>query len=529
MGLLKLAAGMLGVGLDDLAQREAARRHRRLYLMTAASVAGMLFTSGLAYTAIEARDAARDQRREAEGLIGFMLGDLRQKLEPVGRLDVLDAVGVRALAYFEKQDKSDLSDEALAQQWKALTLMGSIAESRGDLEGALRRYRQAYSGTKEALRRHPDDPQRMFDHAQSVYYVGAIAMGRGRVEDAARQFAEYRRLAERMMAAEPDNPKWQLEGVYSASNLGIVELQQARYATAAQTFGASVGMMEQLLSSEPGNAEYLQLMLEALAYHADALDKAGNLDGAIRQRQRHLNILAPYLALPKPDANLRQKAMISHLNLANLFFEKGESRTALAHATDGVAIGDALVGLEPSNFDWLSRATRTRLTRAALQLRVGQTDEASQSIDIACEAAARLIAKDPTNVDWRERSRACLRLRAELALARGSKGQAISLARQHLVAVRAEPKGALADQFALSQAEKLVGDILWRTGDRKAAIASWKAGLASWPAGVTPTPSQQAERGEMLRGTGDRAEGSRIAAQLAAMGYRQSLSNLARV
>jgi tetratricopeptide (TPR) repeat protein len=529
MGMLKIAAGMLGVGLDDLAQREAQRRHRRLYMITAASVAGMLFTSGLAYTAIEARDAARDQRREAEGLIGFMLGDLRQKLEPVGRLDVLDAVGVRALAYFEKQEKSDISDEALAQQWKALTLMGSIAESRGDLEGALRRYRQAYSGTEEALRRHPDDPQRMFDHAQSVYYIGSIAMGRGRVDDAAKQFAEYRRLAKRMMAAEPDNPKWQLEGVYSASNLGIVELQQARYATAAQTFGASVAAMEQLLSSEPSNAEYLQLMLEALAYHADALDRAGNLDGAIRQRQRQLNILTPYLAQPKPDANLRQKAMITHLSLANLYFEKGESRTALVHATDGVAIGDALVGLEPSNFDWLSRATRTRLTQAVLQLRIGQTAEASRSIDIACEAAARLIAKDPTIVDWRERSRACLRLRAELALVRGNSGEAIFLARQHLEAVRAEPAGGLADRFAVPQAQKLVGDILWRTGDRNAAIASWKAGLASWPEGVTPTPSQLAERGEMLRGTGNRAEGTRIAAQLAAMGYRQSLSNVARV
>src|SRR5206468_4979595 len=90
MGLLKIAAGMIGVGLDELAQREAHRRHRRLYAVTAASIAGMLFASGLAYTAIDARDEARDQRREAEGLIGFMLGDLRDKLEPVGRLDVLD-------------------------------------------------------------------------------------------------------------------------------------------------------------------------------------------------------------------------------------------------------------------------------------------------------------------------------------------------------------------------------------------------------------------------------------------------------
>ena len=76
----------------------------------------MLIATGLAVTAIQARDAARDQRREAEGLVGFMLGDLRAKLEPIGRLDSLDAVGARALEYFEKQDKEELSEEALTQR-----------------------------------------------------------------------------------------------------------------------------------------------------------------------------------------------------------------------------------------------------------------------------------------------------------------------------------------------------------------------------------------------------------------------------
>jgi len=251
MGFLKIAAGMIGVGLDDLAQREAQRRHRRLYAITAASVAGMLFTTGLAYTAIEARDEARDQRREAEGLIGFMLGDLREKLEPVGRLDVLDAVGARALAYFEKQDKSQLSDEALAQQWKALTLMGEIAANRGDMNGALRRYREALAGTAEALRRHPSDPQRMFDHAQSVYFVGSVALDRGLIDEAATQFREYRRLSQRMIAADPRNLKWQLEGVYAAGNLGRVEIKQARYSDAAATFQSSVAAMDSLTSAEP--------------------------------------------------------------------------------------------------------------------------------------------------------------------------------------------------------------------------------------------------------------------------------------
>jgi hypothetical protein len=48
LGLLKTAAGMLGVGLDDLAQREAQRWRRRMTAIVMLALGGMLVTSGLA-------------------------------------------------------------------------------------------------------------------------------------------------------------------------------------------------------------------------------------------------------------------------------------------------------------------------------------------------------------------------------------------------------------------------------------------------------------------------------------------------
>lgn len=529
MALLKIAAGMLGVGLDDLAQREAQRRHRRLYLVTAASVAGMIFTSGLAYTAIDARDEARDQRREAEGLIGFMLGDLRQKLEPVGRLDVLDAVGVRALAYYESQDKKSLSDDALAQRSNALRLMGEIAASRGDLDGALRRYREALAGTAEALRRFPDDPQRMWDHAQSVFFVGEMARQRGNIDEAAARFREYRRLANRMIASDPDNPKWRLEGVYSATNLGIIEKQQADYADAAATLQAAIEALEPLIADQPGNPEYLSLMLEALAERADALDGAGKLDEAIQQRERQLTLLAPYLAQERPNAQLRQKAMIANMALAWMRFVKGETRIALDHASNAVDIGNQLTALEPANADWKGRSASTQLNQAALLLRAGRTVEARSAVASGCDKVNSLVSRDPTVVSWRDLGRLCMRLRAEQALSEGAGDEALSIARQQLEAVRADKVLNAKDRFARGQAYKLVGDILWRNGDRMGARAAWQAGLAAWPKGIAEMPRQLSERGEMLRGIGQRAQGARIASQLAAMGYRQSLSNMAKV
>lgn len=66
LALFKLLAGLTGLKLDLLVQREAARRARRLAVITTASVLGMLAALALAYYANTQRIAAIKQRNIAE-------------------------------------------------------------------------------------------------------------------------------------------------------------------------------------------------------------------------------------------------------------------------------------------------------------------------------------------------------------------------------------------------------------------------------------------------------------------------------
>jgi tetratricopeptide (TPR) repeat protein len=66
IALLKLIAGLLGVGLDELQRRELHRRQRRLIAITAASLAGMVIASVLAGVALFARAEAVRQRSIAQ-------------------------------------------------------------------------------------------------------------------------------------------------------------------------------------------------------------------------------------------------------------------------------------------------------------------------------------------------------------------------------------------------------------------------------------------------------------------------------
>jgi hypothetical protein len=95
---LKLVAALTCLNLDEIVQREAQRRQRMLGIAAIAALLLSLAMAWLAAQAIRGRAEAERQRSEADALIQFMLTDLKAKLEPVGRLEVLDSVGQRALA-----------------------------------------------------------------------------------------------------------------------------------------------------------------------------------------------------------------------------------------------------------------------------------------------------------------------------------------------------------------------------------------------------------------------------------------------
>ena len=90
LAIHKIVAGLTGLPLDQLVQRDAQRRHRRMAWLSIALVGVAVALGLLATLAYRARDEARAQRAQAEGLIEFMLVDLRKRLEPAGQLDALD-------------------------------------------------------------------------------------------------------------------------------------------------------------------------------------------------------------------------------------------------------------------------------------------------------------------------------------------------------------------------------------------------------------------------------------------------------
>jgi tetratricopeptide (TPR) repeat protein len=521
-GLLKIVAGMMDVGLDELVQREQHRRQRRMMALTAASLTGMLVATGLAITAIDARDSARDQRREAEGLIDFMLGDLKQRLEPIGRLDALDAVGARALAYYEKQDRDSLSDESLAQRSRALTMMGQIATARGDLDGALRRYQEAANGTGELMRREPDNAKRLYDHAQNVFWVGDAALKRGQDAEAERRMREYKALAERMVGLEPANDVYRQERKFANTNLGVLLFEQDRVDDAIALFREASAASQLLLRDNPQDSSYQLGWSETTAWLADALMRAGRLEEATAVRRRQLAFIAPLAQRPESDSHFRRQQAVAHQKLGRLLMMQGKPVEAAAEYRRAMAINDALLRIEPDSAITLGNGAVQRLEFTDVALAIGATDEAVLRNRQGCEIANRLVKRDGTVFQWRVDYRSvCLLGQARIAAQAGrlSAAEALAAEASALVTTERPPAPSPRWRMAFARAASVHGVLLAASGRRDEARTKFAAVARELGAGPViaahwPLAALAAQ------GRGDAAEGERLTSALRAAGYR---------
>lgn len=353
LGFLKLAAGIVGVGLDELVQRDIQRRLRIVTAVTGVALAGMLAMGVLTATAIEARREADRQRAEAEGMVEFMLTDLRDRLHGVGRLDVLAAVNTRALDYYEDQDLDRLPPDSLERRARVLLAMGADDQTRGNLEAASRQYEEARRTTSALLAADPGNAERIWAQGQSEYFVGYVAYEQGRNEAARTAWEAYSRLSEQLATLEPRNPVYLREAGYAQGNLCTLELKMRTAPEAAlQACRAGLARMEAAAAAAEDPASYARDLATRHAWLADAWRENGNPAQARAHRLAEEAILSRLTAEDPLNMDTRQKWVALQRAMAALELEAGRPDLARRRLLSARATADAMVAHEPANQRW---------------------------------------------------------------------------------------------------------------------------------------------------------------------------------
>lgn len=358
LGLLKLVAGLAGVGLDQLVQRDAARRIRRVTYVTAAAVAAMLVMAFLTAFALNARAEAQRQRAQAEGLVEFMLTDLRKELKSTASLRVLSAANQRALAYYQHQDLEGLPAESLERRARILQAMGEDDINRNRLDRALASFEEAAATTARLLADDPQNPQRIFAQSQSEFWVGRIDHKRKNYGRARQAWERYKHHVEQLVAIDPRNREWRQELAWAEGSLCTVAVDGKmgrgfilKSCTAALTNMQTAAQG----SNDPA-------MIEAVAnrklWLADAYFGLGDVAIAWRLRQEQEPVLAHLVQRDPDNLDLKETWLNNQFSMAELEIARNEQGAARSRLRRALVEVDALTKADPANATWASRRKR---------------------------------------------------------------------------------------------------------------------------------------------------------------------------
>ena len=522
---LKLVAGLTGLKLDDLVQREAQRRAQRMrWIAVGASVIAAAM-SVLAIVAVRARAEAEHQRSQADGLVEFMLTDLRKKLEPVGRLDALDVVGQRALTYYGQQDAGSLDADALGRRSRALHLVGEVRNLRGDSEGALQAFRQAEATTAELMAREPNDGQRIFDQAQSVFWVGAVAYQRGLTPEAEKAFREYKRLADRLVEIDPKNTDWRMEVSYAESNLGILLLDKGRFAEAEASFSRSLLELEARLARKPRDPAAMIDVGQGLSWLGRAQDDQDHSDQAITTYRRELELYRQALATDPKNMAAKRASIVALTAIGKKELARGNVAAALGPYRSAVSESEQLLRLEPGNSEWRIASVKANVALSDGLRFAGNASDAMNAYATAQTLLDSLIASDRKNVDWNVAMQSRLDLLgASLAQSGGDAQRAEILANRGVVRLAPIAKANDEDNsYIFASLSMIVGDAAARAGRNAEAKAAWQRASAIIGGITTKTSLKLAVRYAADRRLGQTVEAKSIAALLDQRGFRHPI------
>ena len=215
------------------------------------------------------------------------------------------------------------------------------------------KFAEARRTTATLLADNPDNPSRIFAHAQSEYWVG-YASFRAKDHITARdRFNAYLRLARRLVRIDANNADWVREVAYAQGNLCTLALMAEAEASPDDiSCAASLELMQKLLAKKPGDAAAMKDVANRHAWMSEFFEKQGALRKALDQRTRQLAIYQQLLSEDPNDADLKELQIGGLIESARIYRAMDDSQTAESRRERALIALAQLIRLDPQNQRW---------------------------------------------------------------------------------------------------------------------------------------------------------------------------------
>jgi tetratricopeptide (TPR) repeat protein len=436
-------------------------------------------TIALAINAQLAREEAELRRVQAENLISFMLGDLRSRLEPLGQLEMLDAVGAQAMQYFTELGDKGSEMEVLARAM-ALRQIGEVRFHQGQLEEALVAFSESRDIAAALHEDYPAQERYLFELGQAEFWVGYVAWEQGRLADAGESMQIYMAHTRTLLERDPGKDDYRLELAYALGNLGAIARQTGDQELALQYFQDAIIATQPLADAAPEDTQLLMLMSDNWSWVGSTLLDLRQLAAAENAYAVGLGQAELAHRLSGSPVHHEQVSTMSHF-LANAHLRRGDLESGREKLFTALAIWDMLVAHDPTNARWAWAQLRTQRQLAELAVVTGATDSDQALLDAAIAGHRALVEQEGTSVEFRRGLAMSLRAQAMADLRSGRTRAAVARATEAREVLLAGGPVPAAEGVTAIMIQDTLGLALAAAGDDAAARRAWQAGLDAMP------------------------------------------------
>jgi DNA-binding winged helix-turn-helix (wHTH) protein len=330
-----------------------ARRAERLRIGIMVMMTSLaLLAAVLGLKARSAQVEAEAHRTEAEGLMGFMLGEFVEKLRPLGKLDLLDTVSARALTYLSAPDRSSENDVDSAQRARSLQVVAEVRNARGDSAGGITALLAGRDLLVKLIRSSPNDEKLLKSAGENAFWLGQIYFDQRNWKLAQQYFEDYQRYSDQRAALLPNDVDSWIEQSYAHNSLGSVALRLGNIAQSAAEFSISVDLKSRAFARRPLDKELASALADSISWQGSAQLQQGKLNSAELLYRRQVDILQKLQSAHAGDTVLSKQLAGALLRFSEIKQLQGDLLTSHDYAEKAAVIHRRIVENDPSNRRW---------------------------------------------------------------------------------------------------------------------------------------------------------------------------------
>lgn len=398
---LKLLAGLLDTSFDTLKQREQERWRRSLLRVTGLAVLVALAMFLVALYAVDQQRRAVSARKNAEDILSYLLYQLRDKLQPIGHLDIIEDVQNKVEMYYKNLGFSQQDPVALNNWAALLQAQGDRLVLQGNLNAAKAKYQENLEVCERLVNQVPNDRTLLTNLSIAATRLGEVLKTQGDLKGAKAQYSNTLAIIQKLLKDGPDNDRLQGELAISYQDLGHVLEEQGDFTGAKAQYGNALEINQKRARQEPGNPQRQSDLSVSYGNLGDILEAQGDLNGAKSQYTSASEVDEKSLKQDPGDNHLQRALVIDYVKLGGILTNQGDFVGAKLRFISALEFSKKLAAQDPENTEWQRDLTDTATRLGDVYLSEGDFVAARQLYTTALQKCKDLAAKDPRNAEWK--------------------------------------------------------------------------------------------------------------------------------